>query len=129
MGHKGRVTAEFLMKCIPELPTRLVYICGPNAMMAMTIQVLKDLGVPAEQIKSEEFVAAKRVELAEPGMSDDVPVAARNTGGGQWRGTCVDVQPLGKIGRAYAGQIAAGNRRGRWREYRLRMPLWHLRPL
>jgi ferredoxin-NADP reductase/DMSO/TMAO reductase YedYZ heme-binding membrane subunit len=61
-GHKGRVTAEFLTKCIPELPTRLVYICGPDAMTAMTIQVLKDLGVPAEQIKSEEFVAAKHPE-------------------------------------------------------------------
>jgi ferredoxin-NADP reductase len=70
MGHKGRVSAEFLTKCIPELPTRLVYICGPDAMMTMTIQVLKELGVPAEQIKSEEFVAAKKVELgAEPGKT------------------------------------------------------------
>jgi ferredoxin-NADP reductase/DMSO/TMAO reductase YedYZ heme-binding membrane subunit len=68
MGHKGRVTAEFLTKCIPELPKRLVYICGPEAMMAMTVQVLKELGVPVEQIKLEEFVAAKKVELdAEPG--------------------------------------------------------------
>lgn len=63
-GHKGRVSAEFLMKCVPELSTRLVYICGPMAMMTMTIQVLKDLGVPAEQIKSEEFVAAKHAEPA-----------------------------------------------------------------
>lgn len=61
-GHKGHVNAEFLMKCIPELSTRLVYICGPNAMMAMTIQVLKDLGVSAEQIKMEEFIAAKHAE-------------------------------------------------------------------
>jgi ferredoxin-NADP reductase/DMSO/TMAO reductase YedYZ heme-binding membrane subunit len=61
-GHKGRVTAEFLTKCIPELPSRLVYICGPDAMMAMTVQVLKDLGVPAEQIKLEKFIAAKRPE-------------------------------------------------------------------
>ena len=66
-GHKGRVTAEFLMKCIPELPSRLVYICGPNAMMAMTVQVLKDLGVPAEQIRLEEFIAAKH---AEPAVAD-----------------------------------------------------------
>jgi ferredoxin-NADP reductase/DMSO/TMAO reductase YedYZ heme-binding membrane subunit len=69
-GHKGRVTAEFLTKCIPELPRRLVYICGPDAMMAMTVQVLKELGVPAEQIKLEEFVAAKKVKLgAEPGKT------------------------------------------------------------
>ena len=64
-GHRGRVTAEFLMKCIPELPSRLVYICGPNAMMAMTVQVLKDLGVPPERIKMEEFIAAKKTELVE----------------------------------------------------------------
>lgn len=63
-GHKGRVTAEFLTKCIPELPTRLVYVCGPDTMMTTTIQVLKDLGVPAERIKMEEFVAAKHVEPA-----------------------------------------------------------------
>ena len=63
-GHKGRVSAEFLMKCIPELPSRLVYICGPDAMMAMVVQVLKDLGVPSEKIKSEEFIAAKHAEPA-----------------------------------------------------------------
>ena len=70
-GHKGRVSAEFLMKCIPELPTRLVYICGPNAMMAMTLQVLKDLGVPEGQIKMEEFIAAKHAEpaAADAGMT------------------------------------------------------------
>ena len=63
-GYKGRVSAEFLMKCIPELSTRLVYVCGPDAMMTMTIQALKELGVPAERIKSEEFVAAKHTEPA-----------------------------------------------------------------
>jgi ferredoxin len=31
-------------------------------MMAPTIQLLRDLGVPAEQIKSEEFIAAKKAE-------------------------------------------------------------------
>jgi glycine betaine catabolism B len=75
-GHKGRVTAEFLTKCIPALPTRLVYICGPDAMMSMTIQVLKELGVPAERIKSEEFVAAKQVELGAEPRKTCVPMAA-----------------------------------------------------
>lgn len=63
-GCKGRISAEFLTKSIPELSTRRIYICGPAAMMTMTIQTLKDLGVPAEQIKSEEFVAAKLAEAA-----------------------------------------------------------------
>jgi ferredoxin-NADP reductase/DMSO/TMAO reductase YedYZ heme-binding membrane subunit len=69
MGHKGRVSAEFLTKCIPELATRLVYICGPDAMMSMTVQVLKDLGVPSERIKMEEFIAAKHAEPTEAGMT------------------------------------------------------------
>jgi ferredoxin-NADP reductase len=74
-GHKGRVSAEFLMKCIPGLSTRLVYICGPDAMMATTIQVLKHLGVPAEQIKSEEFVPAKHAEPAPAGAGMTCVVA------------------------------------------------------
>ena len=61
-GHKGRVNAEFLMKCVPELSKRLVYVCGPSAMMDMTIQVLKELGVPEAQIRMEEFIAAKTAE-------------------------------------------------------------------
>jgi glycine betaine catabolism B len=61
-GHKGRITAEFLTKTIPDLAKHPVYICGPMTMMTPTIQLLRDLGVPAEQIKSEEFVAAKRIE-------------------------------------------------------------------
>jgi ferredoxin-NADP reductase len=64
-GHKGRVSTKFLLKCIPELPSRLVYICGPEGMMAMIVQGLKDLGVPLEQIKREEFIAAKKTELVE----------------------------------------------------------------
>jgi len=35
----------------------------------MTVQVLKDLGVPAEQIKMEEFIAAKHAEPTEAGMT------------------------------------------------------------
>jgi len=81
-GHKGRVSAEFLMKCVPELSTRLVYICGPNAMMTMTVQVLRDLGVPAEQIKLEEFIAAKQM-AADAGMTcvEAANGAAPNDGG------------------------------------------------
>ncbi len=99
-GHKGRVTAEFLTKCIPELPTRLVYICGPDAMMNMTVQVLKDLGVPAEQIKLKNLLPrstrvpnrlgldARMVCVSAPGC-----FSARRR-----HGTQIDVQPVGEIG-------------------------------
>jgi ferredoxin-NADP reductase len=71
-GHKGRITAEFLTKTIPDLAKHPVYICGPMTMMTPTIQLLRDLGVPAEQIKSEEFVAAKRIEAGAMDMMTTV---------------------------------------------------------
>lgn len=64
MGHKGRINGEFLVKVIPNPAKHPVYVCGPTQMMAPTIQLLRDLGVPAEQIKSEEFIAAKKLETA-----------------------------------------------------------------
>ncbi len=61
-GHKGRVNGPFLGTCVPNISERPVYICGPQAMMAPTIQLLRDFGVPADKVKSEEFIAAKRAE-------------------------------------------------------------------
>lgn len=68
-GHKGRVSAEFLAKVIPNIAKHPVYLCGPMAMMTPTIQLLRDLGVPMEQIKLEEFISAKR---SEPGAATAV---------------------------------------------------------
>lgn len=71
-GHKGRVSGPFLGTCVPNLKDHPVYICGPQAMMTPTIQLLRDLGVPADNIKSEEFITAKKAELgstAEAGAS------------------------------------------------------------
>jgi ferredoxin-NADP reductase/DMSO/TMAO reductase YedYZ heme-binding membrane subunit len=62
-GHKGRVSGPFLGMCVPNLEKRPVYICGPQAMMTPTIQLLREAGVPADKIKSEEFIAAKQAEM------------------------------------------------------------------
>ena len=62
-GHHGRVTGPFLGMCVPNIAERPVYICGPESMMRSTIQLLRDAGVPADRIKSEEFIAAKRAEI------------------------------------------------------------------
>jgi ferredoxin-NADP reductase/DMSO/TMAO reductase YedYZ heme-binding membrane subunit len=61
-GKRGRITAELLKQTVPDLVSHPVYICGPASMMEPTIQLLRELGVPADQIKSEAFVAAKRAE-------------------------------------------------------------------
>lgn len=85
-GHTGRVTGEFLAKHIPNLATRPVYICGPMSMMEPTIQLLRDLGVPADQIKSEEFIPAKRPEMgvvvaATTAVSTgDIPIVSDDSG-------------------------------------------------
>ncbi|MGD0814385.1 MAG: ferric reductase-like transmembrane domain-containing protein [Verrucomicrobiota bacterium] len=63
-GRKGRIDGELLTQTVPNLAARPVYICGPTSMMEPTIQLLRELGVPGNQIKSEAFVAAKRAEAA-----------------------------------------------------------------
>jgi ferredoxin-NADP reductase/DMSO/TMAO reductase YedYZ heme-binding membrane subunit len=61
-GRHGRITAELLKETVAGLARHPVYICGPASMMEPTIQILRELGVPNNQIKSEAFVAAKRAE-------------------------------------------------------------------
>jgi glycine betaine catabolism B len=68
-GKHGRITAELLKKIVPDIARHPVYICGPASMMEPTIQLLRELGVPKEQIKSEAFVAAKRAEMASAGLT------------------------------------------------------------
>jgi ferredoxin-NADP reductase/DMSO/TMAO reductase YedYZ heme-binding membrane subunit len=74
-GKKGRITAELLNELVPDIARHPVYICGPASMMEPTIQLLRGLGVPTEQIKSEAFVAAKRAETASVAASTD-PIAS-----------------------------------------------------
>ena len=78
-GYKGRVNGPFLGMCVPNIAERPVYICGPQAMMTPTIQLLRDLGVPEDKIKSEEFIAAKRAETVlgvQPGSERGCPGGA-----------------------------------------------------
>jgi glycine betaine catabolism B len=61
-GHRGRLTEELLGRTIPDLPRRLCYICGPSAMMSSVTDLLRGLGVPESQIKSEAFVYATHAD-------------------------------------------------------------------
>jgi ferredoxin-NADP reductase/DMSO/TMAO reductase YedYZ heme-binding membrane subunit len=63
-GRTGRITRELLNHAVPDLAMHPIYICGPSSMMEPTMQLLRELGVPADQIKSEAFVAAKKAEVA-----------------------------------------------------------------
>jgi ferredoxin-NADP reductase/DMSO/TMAO reductase YedYZ heme-binding membrane subunit len=65
-GRTGRITGDLLSQTIPNLATQPVFICGPTSMMEPMIQVLLDLGVLNEQIRSEAFLGAKRTYSAQP---------------------------------------------------------------
>lgn len=58
-GHRGRVSAELLTKTVPKLTSRRIHICGPLAMMEATEEILADLGVPEENVKTEKFGTPK----------------------------------------------------------------------
>lgn len=53
--HKGRITPELLVRLVPDLAERDVWLCGPPAMMSAVRQTLTGLGVPNHRIYSEEF--------------------------------------------------------------------------
>jgi len=54
-GPSGRLTRELLAQAVPELASRRVHLCGPPLMMDTTKAILTELGVPAEQVKTESF--------------------------------------------------------------------------
>jgi glycine betaine catabolism B len=57
MGRRGQITKELLTAFVPELARLPVYLCGPDAMMAGTRQMLGELGVPESAVKTEAFVS------------------------------------------------------------------------
>lgn len=54
-GPKGRITKALLSESVPDLLSRYVHICGPVPMMEAAKQMLAELGVPRERIKTEAF--------------------------------------------------------------------------
>jgi ferredoxin-NADP reductase len=54
-GLTGRIDAEMLKKEIPDYPERTFYTCGPPAMVEAMTTLLKNLSIPQEQIRAENF--------------------------------------------------------------------------
>lgn len=52
----GRLTKEILTAQVPEIASRRVHICGPPPMMDAVKEMLFELGVPKESVKTEIFV-------------------------------------------------------------------------
>jgi ferredoxin-NADP reductase len=59
-GERGRITPTLLTRVVADLPRNRVHLCGPTEMTDPVITMLRDLGVPAEQIKVESFASPSR---------------------------------------------------------------------
>jgi ferredoxin-NADP reductase/DMSO/TMAO reductase YedYZ heme-binding membrane subunit len=62
-GKRGRLTKELLASFAPDVARGPVYLCGPDAMMASTKAILRELGVPDAQLRTEEFVSGSTVRI------------------------------------------------------------------
>ena len=54
-GLTGYITADMIMKEVPDHAERFFYISGPRSMVVMFEDALKKLGVPKNQIKTDFF--------------------------------------------------------------------------
>jgi len=54
-GERGRVHAEMLKKYVPDLNRPIYYLSGPEGMVKAMRQLLVDLQVSEDNIRTEEF--------------------------------------------------------------------------
>lgn len=60
MGPTGRLSKELIEQTVPDLPTRMVHLCGPPTMMDAIRAILRDLGVLEDRIRTEAFGPAEK---------------------------------------------------------------------
>lgn len=60
-GRRGRISAEFLQRCLPlsRVTTTPVFLCGPTEMTRVVREQLASLGVPEQCLHVESFGGAK----------------------------------------------------------------------
>lgn len=68
-GARGRLTKEFLTGAVPDLASRRVHLCGPATMMDGAKVILAEIGVSADNLKTEAFGAVKPAPAAPSTMS------------------------------------------------------------
>jgi len=70
-GAIGRIDAALLQRVIPDLTGLPFYLCGPSEMLVATRALLRQLGVPEPNIRTESFGA--RWATPSPGATMGVP--------------------------------------------------------
>ncbi|WP_430454428.1 2Fe-2S iron-sulfur cluster-binding protein [Rhodopirellula europaea] len=58
--RSGRLGKEMLTEWVPDIAKKRVHICGAPAMMEATKEMLAELGVPAENIHTENFGSTQK---------------------------------------------------------------------
>ncbi len=54
-GERGRIDQEKIVRLVPDVASREVYLCGPPPMMDSLIGILRGLGLAPERIHYEKF--------------------------------------------------------------------------
>jgi ferredoxin-NADP reductase/DMSO/TMAO reductase YedYZ heme-binding membrane subunit len=73
-GLRGRLQIESIKQCCPDVAMYPAFVCGPDAMMAETCNLLKIIGVPAAHIQTEAFTSPGAFTETIP--EHDLPVGA-----------------------------------------------------
>jgi glycine betaine catabolism B len=71
-GLAGRINENLLAGLVPDLPERVVYLCGPDAFMAECKQNLK---LPAEQLICESFTVNSPAVITHEPIIDQPAIA------------------------------------------------------
>ena len=58
-AFEGRLTKEKIQKAVPDIAKYRVHLCGPPGMMKAMKDILSELKVPDDQVKTEAFGPAK----------------------------------------------------------------------
>ena len=81
----GRLTKEFVAKKIPNLQSMPIYLCGPDAMMVATRELLVECGAIESSIMTEDFISppatsdSSNLKGAKPGFPVDATIAFSNS--------------------------------------------------
>lgn len=82
MGPQGHITREMLAQAVPEIGKRRIHLCGPPGMMQAIRGILAELGVSADQIRTEAFGPA-RGAVPPPGVTVVMPASPRAAPAGE----------------------------------------------
>lgn len=55
-GYTGRIDVSIIEKEVPDYRKRMVYVCGPPLMVEAMEQLLREMKVPLQHIKREQFM-------------------------------------------------------------------------